>query len=173
MNFVGAFLGQKVAHTVSGDDSTSSRRRHATGLVIVMAGLLGAITWNLITWYSACPRPPRTPSIGGLVGAAHRRRRRPSSGTWSSDKVVIPMVVSPLVAFALGVRGDGRDHVDLPAGATPGRANRGFKLAQTVSAAAMALGHGLQDAQKTMGVIFLALVAGGYVAADDRPARSG
>ena len=56
--------------------------------------------------------------------------------------------------------------MDLPAG-QPGKANRGFRLAQTVSAAAMALGHGLQDAQKTMGVIFLALLTGGYVAAGD------
>ena len=57
--------------------------------------------------------------------------------------------------------------------ANPGRANRGFKIAQTVSAAAMALGHGLQDAQKTMGVIFLALLTGGYVAEPTTRSRSG
>ena len=78
------------------------------------------------------------------------------------------MVRSPLVGFSPRLRLHAGDHVDLPA--HPSRSNRGFRLAQTVSAAAMALGHGLQDAQKTMGVIFLALVTGGYVApGDDLP----
>ena len=82
------------------------------------------------------------------------------------SKVVIPMFLSPLFAFSAGF-------VVMVAimwifrRSNPGKVNRGFKLAQTVSAAAMALGHGLQDAQKTMGVIFLALLTGGYVAADD------
>ena len=88
------------------------------------------------------------------------------------EKVVIPMFVSPVVAFSLGfalmvaIMWIFRN-------ANPGRANRGFKVAQTVSAAAMALGHGLQDAQKTMGVIFLALLTGGYVAAPTTRSRSG
>ncbi len=82
------------------------------------------------------------------------------------EKVVIPMIISPLVAFSLGFL------VMLAImwlfrKANPGKTNRGFRLAQTISAAAMALGHGLQDAQKTMGVIFLALLSGGYVGADD------
>jgi PiT family inorganic phosphate transporter len=83
------------------------------------------------------------------------------------DRVVIPMIVSPLVGFTaaavlmiaiLWLFRSGR----------PGPLNRGFRLAQTVSASAMALGHGLQDAQKTMGVIFLALLTAGYVGEDDR-----
>jgi len=82
------------------------------------------------------------------------------------DKVVIPMVASPLFGFTvagllmLAIMWIFRR-------ANPGRTQRGFRFAQTVSAAAMALGHGLQDAQKTMGVIFLALLTGGYVSADD------
>ncbi|GIM62357.1 inorganic phosphate transporter [uncultured Nocardioides sp.] len=162
MNFVGAFLGQKVAQTVSEviDPGTGSH-----GLVIVMCGLLGAITWNMITWYYGLPSSSSHALIGGLVGAAVAAG---ATANWLVvlEKVVIPMFLSPLVAFSLGFA--------LMIGimwafrrANPGRANRGFKLAQTVSAAAMALGHGLQDAQKTMGVIFLALLTGGYVAADD------
>ena len=162
MNFVGAFLGQKVAQTVSEtiDPGTGS---HA--LVIVMCGLLGAITWNLITWYYGLPSSSSHALIGGLVGSAVAAG---ATANWGVvlEKVVIPMFLSPIVAFSLGfalmvaIMWIFRN-------ANPARANRGFKIAQTVSAAAMALGHGLQDAQKTMGVIFLALLAGGYVGADD------
>ena len=77
------------------------------------------------------------------------------------DKVVIPMVVSPLVGFVLAFARDDRDPVDLPAPQRRHAVTRGFRMAQTVSASAMALGHGLQDAQKTMGVIFLALITSG------------
>jgi PiT family inorganic phosphate transporter len=162
MNFVGAFLGQEVASTVSDtiDPGTGSH-----GLVIVMSGLLGAITWNLITWYLGLPSSSSHALIGGLVGSAVAAG---ATANWDVvvEKVVIPMLLSPLVAFSLGFAvmlgimwGFRR--------MSPYRANRGFRLAQTVSAAAMALGHGLQDAQKTMGVIFLALLTGGFVAKGD------
>lgn len=162
MNFLGAFLGQKVAHTVSDtiDPGTGSH-----GLVIVMAGLLGAITWNMVTWYYGLPSSSSHALIGGLVGAALAGG---AGVTWSVviEKVAIPMVLSPVFAFSaaflvmLGLMWGFRR-------ANPARANRGFRLAQTASAAAMALGHGLQDAQKTMGVIFLALLTGGIVSEDD------
>jgi PiT family inorganic phosphate transporter len=163
MNFLGAFLGQKVAHTVS-DTITPPAGSH--GLVIVMAGLVGAIVWNLVTWYFGLPSSSSHALIGGLVGAAL------AAGVgvaWDVvlDKVVIPMIVSPVVAFSLAFLVM-LAIMWLARRAQPGRAARGFRLAQTVSAAAMALGHGLQDAQKTMGVIFLALVTGGYVLPEDQ-----
>lgn len=162
MNFVGAFLGQKVATTVS---EVIAPPTGSHGLIIVMAGLLGAITWNLVTWQYGLPSSSSHALIGGLVGAAV------ASSTiveWGKviEKVLVPMIVSPLFAF-------GAAFLVMVAimwifrRANPTRANRGFRLAQTASAAAMALGHGLQDAQKTMGVIFLALLTGGYVAKDD------
>ncbi len=162
MNFVGAFLGQEVADTVG---KVIQPEAGTHGLVVVMAGLVGAISWNLLTWYFGLPSSSSHALIGGLVGAAV------ASGTlvkWDVivAKIVIPMVASPLFGFAaafvvmLGIMWALRR-------ANPHRVNRGFRLAQTVSAAAMALGHGLQDAQKTMGVIFLALLTGGYVSADD------
>jgi PiT family inorganic phosphate transporter len=162
MNFVGAFLGQEVASTVS-DTIDPGAGTH--GLVIVMSGLLGAITWNMITWYYGLPSSSSHALIGGLVGAAVAAG---AAANWSVVlyKVVIPMFLSPVVAFGLGFA--------LMLGimwifrsANPGKTNRGFRVAQTVSAAAMALGHGLQDAQKTMGVIFLALLTGGYVSSGD------
>ena len=162
MNFVGAFLGQKVANTVSEviDPGSGSH-----DLVIVMAGLVGAITWNLITWYFGLPSSSSHALIGGLVGSALAAG---AFVNWTTviDKVAIPMVLSPLVAFTLGFA----VMLGIMWGfrkASPSRVTNGFRLAQTVSAAAMALGHGLQDAQKTMGVIFLALLSGGYVSAGD------
>jgi inorganic phosphate transporter, PiT family len=165
MNFVGAFLGQEVAHTVS---ETISPGSGSHALLIVMAGLIGAIAWNLITWYYGLPSSSSHALIGGLVGAAVAAG---VTAHWSVvvEKVAIPMVISPLVAFSLGFLMM-LAIMWLFRRVNPGKANRGFRLAQTVSAAAMALGHGLQDAQKTMGVIFLALVTGGYVAeGDDLP----
>jgi inorganic phosphate transporter, PiT family len=163
MNFLGAFLGQKVAHTVS-DVISPPQDNH--GLVVVMAGLLGAIAWNLITWYFGLPSSSSHALIGGLVGAAIAGGVTVS---WSTvvDKVVIPMLLSPLFAIAMGF-GIMMLLLWIFKRANPHRANRGFRAAQTVSAAAMALGHGLQDAQKTMGVIFLALVTGGYVATEEQ-----
>jgi PiT family inorganic phosphate transporter len=164
-NVVGAFLGTSVASTVgSGIIDTPVGEG---GLVVVLAALVGAIVWNLVTWYFGMPSSSSHALIGGLVGAAIA-----SAGTvkWAGvlEKVVIPMVVSPVVGFLLAallmlallwIFRRGR----------PTRLTRNFRYAQTVSAAAMALGHGLQDAQKTMGVIVLALVVGGYHEGFDVP----
>ena len=164
MNFVGAFLGTKVAKTVFSVLEPPSGE-HA--LVVVLGALVGAITWNLITWYFGLPSSSSHALIGGLVGAGL------AGGVtvqWGSvvEKVVIPMFLSPLVggllAFLLmvGILWAFRN-------AKPGPTQRGFRIAQTVSASAMALGHGLQDAQKTMGVIVLALVVGDYQEGFDIP----
>src|SRR5205807_5652645 len=129
------------------------------------AALVGAIAWNLVTWYFGLPSSSSHALIGGLVGAAIA-----SAGTvkWVGvrDKVVVPMVISPLVGFALAyllmvaILWTFRHR-------PPGPVTRGFRIAQTVSAAGMALGHGLQDAQKTMGVIVLSLYVTGHQAAPD------
>ncbi|WP_061295130.1 inorganic phosphate transporter [Herbidospora cretacea] len=158
MNFIGAHLGEQVAKTVGSGIIEPPEGTH--GLVIVGAGLVGAITWNLITWYFGLPSSSSHALIGGLVGAALA-----ASVTvhWDGvlEKVVIPMIVSPLVGFSLA-GGIMIAILWIFRKSNPHTTGRGFRYAQTVSAAAMALGHGLQDAQKTMGVIFLALVVGGY-----------
>jgi PiT family inorganic phosphate transporter len=165
MNLVGAFLGTEVASTVG--SGIIEAPQGSSGLLVVLAALVGAIAWNLITWWLGLPSSSSHALIGGLVGAALA-----SSGgvQWGGvlEKVVIPMVVSPVVGFLLA----GLVMVAilwLFRRGRPRRLYRGFRHAQTVSAAAMALGHGLQDAQKTMGVIVLALVVGGYHEGFDVP----
>ncbi|HWJ84183.1 MAG TPA: inorganic phosphate transporter [Cellulomonas sp.] len=165
MNFVGALLGTAVAETIA---TSIVDLQDATGhqaLVVIVCALIGAITWNLITWWFGLPSSSTHSLIGGLVGAGLAA----SLGVyWQSvyDKVVLPMVFSPIVGFALafllmvGV-------LWLLRNAAPAKTQRRFRLAQTVSASAMALGHGLQDAQKTMGVIYLALLTVGWADKDE------
>ncbi|GGX87778.1 inorganic phosphate transporter [Streptomyces anandii] len=154
MNLAGAFLGSGVAKTVS--EGLIQTPTGGKGMGILFAALLGAIVWNLITWYFGLPSSSSHALFGGLVGAAL------AGGTtvyWSGvlDKVVTPMFLSPVVGIIVG-------YLVMTAilwmfrRANPHKAKRGFRIAQTVSAAGMALGHGLQDAQKTMGVVVMALV---------------
>ncbi|MFB4301359.1 anion permease [Actinomadura sp. NTSP31] len=157
MNMLGALLGVEVAKTIS-EVITPPSGLH--GLTVIAAGVLGAITWNLITWYFGLPSSSSHALIGGVVGAGLASS---SYVNWHSvvDKVVVPMVVSPVVGFALA-------YLVMVAilwifrRAQPSRVVRRFRIAQTLSAASLALGHGLQDAQKTMGVIVLALVTTGH-----------
>jgi inorganic phosphate transporter, PiT family len=163
MNLVGAFLGTGVAKTVGSGIIDPPRGLH--GLSIVAASLLGAITWNLVTWYYGLPSSSTHGLIGGLIGAALAAS---SPVLWAGvlEKVVLWMVLSPLIGMAIGyafmvlILWVFRH-------ATPGKVGRRFRIAQSLSAAAMALGHGLQDAQKTMGIIVLALVTTGYQKAAD------
>jgi PiT family inorganic phosphate transporter len=163
MNFVGAFLGTKVAETVGKGIITAPSGTH--GLVIVLSALVGAISWNLITWYFGLPSSSSHALIGGLVGAGLASA---STVLWDGivDKVLIPMVMSPTIGFLLAF-GLMLAILWVFRRSPPGRVFRGFRISQTVSAAAMALGHGLQDAQKTMGVIFLALLTSGHVEPTD------
>src|SRR3954451_14941211 len=165
MNLVGALISTKVAKTVG--EGIIDAPQGSQGLEIVFAALVGAITWNLITWYFGLPSSSSHALIGGLVGAALAAAH---SVQWMGilDKVVIPMVVSPLVGFGLG-------YLFMLAllwvfrKANASRAHRNFRYAQIVSSATMALGHGMQDAQKTMGIITLALFTAGEITTFDVP----
>jgi inorganic phosphate transporter, PiT family len=159
MNVVGALVSTKVATTVGA--GIIALPSGASGLVVVFAALIGAITWNLVTWYFGLPSSSSHALIGGLIGAALGAAE---TVKWSGvfDKVVVPMVLSPLVGlvvgylFMLAVLWTFRSF-------QVAKANRGFRMAQIGSAALMAFGHGTQDAQKTMGVIALALVTSGHI----------
>jgi PiT family inorganic phosphate transporter len=158
MNVVGAFFGTGVAKTVS--EGLIETPHGSKGMGILFAALVGAIVWNLVTWYFGLPSSSTHALFGGLVGAAL------AGGTevlWNGvvDKVIIPMFLSPVVGLILG-------YLVMTAimwifrRSNPHKTKRGFRIAQTVSAAGMAFGHGLQDAQKTMGVVVMALVISGH-----------
>ncbi|GGL37649.1 inorganic phosphate transporter [Phycicoccus endophyticus] len=158
MNAAGGLAGVRVAETIGGDIVTVPD--DASGTLVCVGALLGATAWNLLTWWRGLPSSSSHALVGGLGGAAL------VAGAvvhWGAvvDKVAIPMVLSPLVGAAGGFL--------LMAlilrvfrSAAPGPTVRGFRYAQTVSAAAVAFGHGMQDASKTAGVVVLALVAGGH-----------
>jgi PiT family inorganic phosphate transporter len=165
MNFTGALLGTEVAETIATSIVDLSDASPHQALVVVLCALVGAIVWNLITWWFGLPSSSTHALIGGLVGAG-LAGGLVIYGSAIVDKVVLPMVFSPLIGFFLaflvmvGL-------LWLIRNASPSRTTRRFRLAQTVSAAAMALGHGLQDAQKTMGVIFMALLTVGWANPDE------
>jgi len=136
-NFIGTHFGAKVAATVG--SGLIEPPRGLAGLAVVFAGVVGAICWNLITWYFGLPSSSSHALIGGLVGAALAAGE---TVKWGGilNKVVIPMVLSPLIGFVLGAL------VMLAIlwifrNGQPGRLNRGFRTSQTVSAAEIGRAH--------------------------------
>src|SRR6476619_5073437 len=158
MNFLGAFTSTAVAKTVGGGlINTDNLTGH-----LILAALFGAIAWNLFTWYLGLPSSSSHALVGGLVGAA-LASGGPNPVDWDGiwNKVVWPGLASPVIGFVL-------------AGALmvailwafrrvlQGPLNRMFRLAQVPSGSFMAFAHGTNDAQKTMGVIALALYSAGH-----------
>ncbi len=161
-NFLGAFISLAVAATVA----TGVVDANVVTPTVVFAGLVGAIVWNLATWYFGLPSSSSHALIGGVVGstfAAAGANAILADGLLG--KVLIPAVIAPVLAFVVGAIAIniiygvlGRER--------PGPVNRGFRLGQVVSGGMLALAHGTNDAQKTMGVITLALIANGTLPSD-------
>ncbi|MER6439980.1 MULTISPECIES: inorganic phosphate transporter [unclassified Streptomyces] len=165
LNLVGAFLSVEVAKTISGGLINEEGIRTE----VIFAALVGAILWNLLTWLLGLPSSSSHALFGGLIGAAVM------SAGWSSvngstvvTKVLIPAVAAPVVAglaamlatrltYRIGSRADQR--------ATA----KGYRAGQIASAGLVSLAHGTNDAQKTMGIITLALVTGGVIAPGSNP----
>jgi PiT family inorganic phosphate transporter len=166
LNVAGAFVSFQVAATIA----TGIVDQDAITLSIVLAGLVGAITWNLVTWFFGLPSSSSHALIGGVIGSAV------AAAGWDVvqwqgllDKVLVPSLIAPFlgvaVAFALilGITW-------LIARRRPVRVNAFFRRAQLVSGGFVAFTHGTNDAQKTMGIIALALVASGDLSPDfERP----
>jgi PiT family inorganic phosphate transporter len=166
LNFAGAFVSFAVAATIA----TGIVNPEVITLSVILAGLVGAITWNLITWFLGLPSSSSHALIGGVGGAAIAASGLDVinwSGIW--DKVVLPGLLSPTVGFVTTL-------VLMFAivwvirKRAPSRVNRVFRRAQIVSGSFVAFTHGTNDAQKTMGIISLALIVTGHLDADfDRP----
>ncbi|GAC01132.1 low-affinity inorganic phosphate transporter [Gordonia namibiensis NBRC 108229] len=157
-NLVGSFFGAKVASTVG--SGIIDLKEGPDALMLVGCALVGAITWNLITWWFGLPSSSSHALIGGMVGAALVAG---VTVLWAGvvEKILLPMVLSPLAGFVLGAAAM-LAIMWLFRNASPAITGRRFRHAQTVSAAMMAFGHGMQDAAKTMGIVVLALVVAGY-----------
>jgi PiT family inorganic phosphate transporter len=163
LNFAGAFVSLKVAATVA----KGIVDPEAITLKIVLAGLVGAITWNLITWYLGLPSSSSHALIGGMIGSAAA-----AAGfgvvQWRGlyEKVLLPSLAAPFLGIVgaalimLGILWTVRK-------AHPGVVNRIFRRLQLVSGGFVAFTHGTNDAQKTMGIITLALVASGHIDPDN------
>jgi PiT family inorganic phosphate transporter len=165
LNVAGAFLSVQVAKTISGGlvDET------LINPVVIFAGLVGAILWNLLTWFLGLPSSSSHALFGGLIGA-----------TWVAgglgaihldavlNKVILPALLSPVVAALIALTVT-MAVLRIVVRAEPHLAARGFKRGQTVSSSMLALAHGTNDAQKTMGVITLTLITSGLLAPGSGP----
>ncbi len=160
-NFVGALTGTAVAKTIASGIATTPSGD--AGQIVVAAALVGGMVWNLVTWRLGIPSSSSHALIGGLIGAAIASSGFDSlNGPGIFAKVIVPLVASPVLGVVIGftlmvilLNVFRRAH--------PKRINDRFRRLQLLSAAYMAFSHGSNDAQKTMGIITLALVAGGVL----------
>ncbi|HVC06738.1 MAG TPA: inorganic phosphate transporter [Solirubrobacterales bacterium] len=165
LNFAGALVSVAVAATVAHEVVKAV----AITPAVVFAGLVGAIAWNLATWRFSLPSSSSHALIGGVVGATLVAAGTGAvHGSGLVDKVLLPALVAPLAAFGLaGVLIVGLYR--LFGRRRPGPVTRGFRRAQIASGGLLALAHGANDGQKTMGVIMLALIANGTLGAGAGP----
>jgi len=165
LNLVGAFLSVEVANTISKGLVDESGIRPE----VIFAALVGAILWNLVTWLVGLPSSSSHALMGGLIGATIA-----SAGTGAVHgdvlvtKVLLPAIAAPVVAGLAAMLAT-RFSYALSRNANGKAADKGFRVGQIASAGLVSLAHGTNDAQKTMGIITLALVAGGSIAPDSDP----
>lgn len=172
LNLVGAFLSVEVAATVARGivdldrfDLSNPWDSHQL-LLVVFAGLIGAILWNLLTWLLGIPSSSSHALFGGLIGAAIASLGF-SGVVWEGvlSKMILPALAAPVIAGLVAAIGTFAVYAITKSVASEDK-NRYFRWGQIGSASLVSLAHGTNDAQKTMGVIFLSLVATGHVGAD-------
>jgi inorganic phosphate transporter, PiT family len=165
LNFAGAFISISVAATIAKGIVSPTVLVGGDGLLLVLAALIGAMTWNLITWYFTIPSSSSHALIGGVVGATIVAT---ASGevNWHNlvQTVIVPAVLSPFIAGGVAVIGTYMAY-RLIRRLGQKEARTGYRYGQICSASLVSLAHGTNDAQKTMGVISLALIAHGDISA--------
>ncbi|MDD6190537.1 MAG: inorganic phosphate transporter [Firmicutes bacterium] len=162
MNLIGAMASEKVAGTISKGLVDVELEQY-----VILSALIGAIIWNLFTWWKGIPSSSSHALIGSLVGAVIVYTMSNDHIIWSGvlSKVVIPLFTSPLLGLFIGFMGMKLVY-KLFAKWSQTRVNKVFLKLQVISSAVVAFSHGNNDAQKTMGIITLALVTGGLISAD-------
>jgi inorganic phosphate transporter, PiT family len=175
LNLVGAFLSVEVAATVTKDvlkiqdpktGHLLSSINAQTGLTIIFAGLIGGILWNLFTWLFGIPSSSSHALFGGLIGAGIAAiGTKGVNWTGISQKVIIPAVAAPLIAGIVAAVGTWLVY-RITRNVMKKRREEGFRWGQIATASLVALSHGTNDAQKTMGVIALALITTGHLNGD-------
>lgn len=157
LNFAGAFLSLAVAATVAKDIVTAD----AITPTVIFAGLIGAIAWNVATWYFGLPSSSSHALIGGIVGSTWAAQGASAvEGAHLLGKVIIPAVIAPVLAMLVAGAAITLTY-RIVGHLRPGPVTRGYRVGQMLSGGLLALSHGTNDAQKTMGVITLALIAHG------------
>lgn len=165
LNLVGAFLSVEVAKTIS------KGLVNETGIrpEVILAALVGAILWNLVTWLVGLPSSSSHALMGGLIGATVASIGFGGvNGESVVTKVLIPAVAAPIVAGIAATLGTRLTYL-IGKGKTGKAQEKGYRAGQIASAGLVSLAHGTNDAQKTMGIITLALVAGGVLAPGSNP----
>lgn len=159
LNFAGAMYSTGVAKTIGADIVKSAQ--HVDEHIII-AALIGAVLWNILTWWLALPSSSSHALVGGIIGAVLVSVGPDGLNFYGIGKIVLSLILSPLIAIVTGCcvmtllfQVFGRF--------SPSAVNGKFKKMQVLSAAMMAFSHGSNDAQKSMGIITLALLAGGYI----------
>jgi PiT family inorganic phosphate transporter len=162
LNFAGAFMSLKVAATIAKGIVNPS----SITLSVVLAGLVGAIAWNLVTWFIGLPSSSSHALVGGVLGASVAATGGFHVVQWHgiTHKVLVPSLLAPLLAIPTAALLT-LIVVAIVRRRSPGSVNRVFRKLQLVSAGFVSLTHGTNDAQKTMGIITLALVTTGHVSA--------
>lgn len=167
LNFIGANIAEGVAHSIGKGIADPSKLDN--GLHIVIAALISMILWNLITWMFGIPSSSSHTLIGSLVGAVIAGAGLHEVHWGGFGKILSGLLLSPVIAFAAGfiILNIIRQLLTWFGKTSPGKINKGFRSLQILSAGWQALSHGMNDAQKAMGIIFFALVTGGYLDSSD------
>lgn len=159
LNFIGAMISTGVAKTIGGDIVTSPAMINE---LVIIAGLTGAIVWNLITWWFGMPSSSSHALIGGMIGAVAFSVGAAALNDWGIIKIFLSLILSPISAIIIG-------YIIMKLlfvichSFKPAKVNMTANRLQMLSAALMAFSHGSNDAQKSMGIITLALVSGGFI----------
>ena len=165
LNFIGAMYSTGVAKTIGGDIVSSA---HLVNEQVIIAALAGSVVWNLLTWWFSMPSSSSHALVGGIIGAVLVSVGSQGLNFYGIGKIVLSLIASPILAIVTGfiimsllflIFGRFRPNV----------VNGKFKKMQILSAAMMAFSHGSNDAQKSMGIITLALLSGGYLTEFDVP----